>query len=539
MSSPCSGRRHRLGLPLVLLVSTVLLLGCGPRAPNDPVSATATIPLAADLTSVNELLASNSQVTSDLLRRQLFATLLEEQADFASHPPTFAPGLAETWEWSPDRRSLQMRLREARWSDGTPISAADVRFTWQAQTSPAIGWDQAFSKETIENVEIIDARTVRFRFSRVSFTQLADVNEGVILPHHLWAALKFEDWRQQPTWFREHLVTSGPFLLERWTEQQEIVLRRNPDYFRPGLPKLDQVVFKILPDRESQILQAQAGQLDFVEGPSVREADRLERSGHFELQRYWSRQYNYIGWNTRRPWLAEARVRRALTLATDRQELVDVLAPGLYRVATSPIPSSVWAHDASLRPLPFDPARARRELEAAGFADRDGDGILERDGKPLRIELATNASSPLRVDATLLLARQMRHAGIDLRPAAVDFNLLLARLDRGEFDAVLMAWGIDTSLDVSFAFESGAQQNWGGFSDPTLDTLLESFRQASDIEDVRRIVHRVEARIDELQPYTFLWEAQRQDAVHRRLRNARPDALSAFANLREWEVARP
>lgn len=524
------------------LAFTVCLagVGCTPKgASTSPPASVATIPLSADLTSVNELLAGGSQVTGDLLRRQLFATLLEEQADFASHPPTFAPGLAESWTWSPDRLSLEIHLRNARWSDGVPVSAEDVRFTWRAQTSPAIAWEQAFSKETITDVEVVDPRTVRFHFSRVSFTQLPDLNEGVILPHHAWSSLPFEEWRKQPTWFRDHLVTNGPFLLERWTPQQEIALARNPNYFRPELPKLDRVLFRILPDRESQLLQAQAGGLDYIEGLTVREAQRLEGSGLFALQRYWSRQYNYIGWNTRRPWLADPRIRRALTLATDRQELVDTLAPGLYRVASSPIPSSVWAHDPTLRPLPFDPALARRELEALGFRDLDGDGVLERDGRPLRLELATNASSPLRVDATALLARQMRRAGIDVRPAAVDFNLLLARLDRGDFDAVLFAWGIDTSLDVSFAFETKAQQNWGAFSDPALDALFEDFRQATNDAQVQEVVHRIEARIHQLQPYTFLWEAQRQDAVSRRLLDVRPNALSAFANLREWSVVRP
>jgi peptide/nickel transport system substrate-binding protein len=509
-----------------------------PATPEPSTGGNVTLALAADLASVNELLAGGSQVSADILRRQLFATLFEEQADFAEHPPTFEPGLAESWEWSPDHLVLTVKLRPAVWSDGVAIDADDVVFTWQAQTSPAIAWDQAFSKEGIADVAALDPRTVRYRFHRASLTQMADVNDGVILPRHSWNALPFDRWRKEPSWFREHLVTSGPFLLERWTPQQELVLRKNPRYFRAGLPRLDHVTLKILPDREAQLLQLASGELDYVEALSPREAERLA-TAPVEQHRYWSRQYNYLAWNTRRPWLAEARVRRALTSAIDRQGLVDALAPGLYRVAVSPVPASVWAHDRSLVAQPFDPAAARRDLAAAGFADRDGDGILERDGKPLRLELITNASSPIRVDALTLIARQLRQVGVDARAAGIDFSVLLARAQGGDFDGLLLAWGIDTSLDISYAFETGSPQNWGAYADSALDRMFGEFERATSAEAALPIVHRIERRVHDEQPYTFLWEAQRIDASHRRLTGVAPNALSAFANLREWGVVAP
>jgi peptide/nickel transport system substrate-binding protein len=506
--------------------------------PAPPPGGSATLASAADLASINELLAGGSQVSADLLRRQLFATLFEEQADFTEHPPTFEPGLAESWEWSDDHLTLTVKLRPAVWSDGESIDAADVVFTWQAQTSPAIAWDQAFAKENITEVTALDPRTVRYRFRRASLTQLADVNDGVILPRHAWSALPFDRWRKEPAWFREHLVTSGPFLLERWTPQQEIVLARNPRYFRAGMPRLDRVVWKILPDRESQIVQLASGELDYMEALTPREAERLA-TAPVAQHRYWSRQYNYLAWNTRRAWLADTRVRRALTLALDRQGLVDALAPGLYRIAVSPVPASLWAHDRSLAPLPFDPAAARRELASAGFADRDGDGVLERDGKPLRLDLVTNASSPIRVDALSLIAVQLRKVGIDARAAGIDFNLLLSRAQAGDFDGLLLAWGVDTSLDISYAFETASPQNWGAYSDPTLDKLFADFRQATSAETALPTVHRIERRIHDEQPYTFLWEAQRIDVANRRLIGVKPNALSPFANLREWGIAPP
>ena len=114
---------------------------------------------------------------------QLFARLVREESDFERHPPTFSPWLARSWDWSPDHKVLTFHLREnARWSDGVPVDADDVRWTWQEQVSPDIGWQSAFMKKDIADVEVADPHTIRFRFKRVYAKQLTDVNEGGILP---------------------------------------------------------------------------------------------------------------------------------------------------------------------------------------------------------------------------------------------------------------------------------------------------------------------------------------------------------------------
>src|ERR1700674_3328465 len=138
----------------------------------------------AEPQGVNEFLVAATNAGQEMLF-QLFPRLLREEPDFERHPPTFSPALARSYEWSADHKTLTFHLREdARWSDGVPVTADDVRWTWQAQVSPEVAWESSYMKDEIADVEAVDAHTVRVRWKRVYAKQLLDVNEGGILPRH-------------------------------------------------------------------------------------------------------------------------------------------------------------------------------------------------------------------------------------------------------------------------------------------------------------------------------------------------------------------
>ena len=498
------------------------------------------IATSVDLEQVNELLPGQNPITVGLLRHFLFRPLLAEQSDYAEHPPTFAPALAERFEWSPDRTALTFHLRrDALWSDGQPITADDVRWTWQAQTSPEVAWDYAFVKEPIRDVEVVDPFTARFHFTAPSLTQMSDAVEGVVLPKHAWSALPFADWRQQPDWFRGHLVTSGPFTLQAWIPQQEIVLARNPRYAIADRPRLDRVVIRVLPDRAGQLTQLLSGAVDFVEALAPSDWSTVENSAHTTLLRYPTRQYNAIVWNLRQPNFADAATRRALTMAINRSALVDSLYRGHARVASSPLVTGVWAHDAALTPLPYDPAGAAALLATAGWSDSDGDGIVERGGRPFAFDLSTNTGSSVRADALVLIQADLRKIGVLARPRVLEPNSLMPAVAQGSFEALLTGWALDTSLDLWSNFHSaaiGAGANYGGYSEPEIDRLLDAFEQQPDPASAKAVLQQVEHLLHRDQPYTFLWEPERADGASRRLRGARPNALSPFFEIEEWWI---
>ena len=510
--------------------------GASPPPEIRPIVVATTV----DLAGVTELVATNTRFTHELLE-QLFLGLLEERPDYADHPPTFGSKLAESWEISTDRRTLTFRLRgDARWSDGTPITARDVLFTWRAQTAEAVAWPYADTKGAIERLETPDDRTVRFVLRAPAGPQtLVDVNDGRILPAHAWSERPFADWRTSGDWFRERLVTSGPYRLAAWRPGVELALEPSPtaiDY-DPGAPR---VVFRVVPDPAAIIEQLLAGSIDFADGIAPRDAARLATNRDLRLVTTPGRTYDYIAWNELRPPFDDVRVRRALTLAIDREALVDALWLGHASVAAGPVPSGVWARDRELVPWPYDPAEARRLLAEAGYADGDGDGVVERAGKPFRFELSTNSGNRNRIDALVLVREQLAKVGVDAVPRTLELQTLTDRNLAGEFDATLAGWSIDTTLDFRPYFHSSeVAEGWNfvRFADSEVDEILDRLRQVPDLAAAIPLHLRLQRRLHELQPYTFLWEPRRLAIARAELVGVAPTPLSTYASLSSWRRA--
>jgi peptide/nickel transport system substrate-binding protein len=501
---------------------------------------TAVIGWAADISGVNELIVPASNVNDEFLF-QIFLHLVQEQGDFAEHPPTFEPQLAERWEFSPDRRVLTFHLRDdVVWSDGVPVTAEDVRWTWQAQTHPDVGWGDSASKEAITDVEVADPHTVRFHFRAAYGKQLLDANEGMILPKHAWEKLPFAEWQKGADWFREHLVTNGPFLLQSWTPQQEAVLVRNPRFYDPALPYLDRVVLRVVPDQSAMLAMLRNGEVHFTPSLSATDVPAVRADPDLQLVAYWFKLFVFVAWNNEDPRFADPEVRRALALGIDRRTIVDSLWGELARIGSSPIVTEVWAHHPRLQPLPYDPQEARRLLAKHGWRDRDGDGLLDKDGKPFAFELAVNSGNQQRADATVMIQEQLRRIGVQVEPQVLEINALSEQLDDGSFDAALFGYGMDTSLDLHSVFHSRSVaegNNVARYRNPEVDRLIETIRRTPDILQARPQLYELQEILHRDQPFTYLWESQRLHGASRRLQNIQSNILFSLFDLEEWWMA--
>lgn len=547
-------RSARTAVLLAASLLALVLTGCsGPGekgGETPPVTAgtaesrpqrggTVVVSWIASPTGVNELTTQGTAITTEVIR-QLFLHLVEEQPDFEEHPPTMAPQLARSFEWSPDHKVLTFHLREeVVWSDGVPVTADDVRFTWQAHTSPDVAWNSSYMKEHILDVEVVDPHTVRFHFSRPYAKQILDANEGVILPKHAWEKLPFSKWRESSDWFVQNLVVDGPFKVASWQPQQDVVLARNERYYRKDRPFLDKVVIRNTPDAASQMTQLFSGGSDFI--PQVQPGDlaRIKADPRMDVIAYWFRNFVSVVWNLRNPRFADADVRRALTLAIDRQTIVDTVFPdGTGRVAVSPIIQSVWAFDRTLKPLPYDPTEARRILESQGWKDTDGDGVLDKGGKPFSFVLLSNAGNQQRIDAAVMIQDQLKKVGIRVEPRVVEFNSMISQAVEGKFDALIFGYQMDTSLDMTAQFNSQTidEGNFGAYNSPEFDRLMVEAMSKPDILDAKPILARIQQLIHRDQPMTFLWESQRLSAVNRRVHDVKPTVLFSLFNLEDWWV---
>ena len=543
-------------IPVLLLTAILsgaallsLSTGCGsepekatpsqaPVVPDTPISGgTLVLGYNSDIPGFNEVATTSSQPSTEILLR-LFIRLMDEQPDFQEKPPTFEPRLAKSYEWSDDHKILTFHLRtDVFWSDGVPITAEDVRWTWEAQTSPEIAWDSVGMKEKIIRVEAPEPHTVEFHFTHSYPGQLVHANEGGILPKHAWSKLPFSEWRKNSQWFVDNLVVSGPFTLESWKPQEEIVLKRNARYYEKGLPLVDRVVFRIIPDMASQLAQLRSGVLDYVRQVPARSAKGLEEEATAKLVAFWPPQFGTVIWNLRNPLFKEASVRRALALGLDRQTIVDTIWHGQARPAESPIISTVWGHDPNLEPLPYDPTAAAALLAEQGWTDTDGDGVLDKQGQSFAFHILANAGNQERIDAAVMIQDQLRKIGVKAQPLTLEWNSLDEKMTGGRFDAVIMGLGLETTLDVSAYFGSesiNSELNFGAYSNREVDELLAKIRSQLKLEDAKPHLYRLQRVLRDEQPQTLLWESKRLVGLSRRVQGANPNPIGTLDGLRYW-----
>ncbi len=536
---PLAFRRSRFARWLAL-GTALLTTGCFQPAAERPESTETSVVIAypVDIEGVNELVNQSTALHNTLNYFALFLPLLEEAPEFQEGMPTFGPRLATSYEFSEDRLELVLHLNpEVSWSDGVPVTAHDVQWTWEMQIDPRIAWPFAGSKARISKVEALDDHTVRFSFTEAYSTQLHDVNLGVPLPKHAWSQLPAEEWLANSDWFVENLVVNGPFTLEAWEPQQRVVLRRNPTYFEPGLPKVDRVVFEVVREERSRFAMLRSGKAHLVEFVSPSEAQLVVEDPDLRLETFIPRFFYFLMWNTSRPLFADVEVRRALTMAIDRQAIIDTLHHGYASMSHSPFQTGTWVHNQEIEPWPFDPGRAREILARRGWEDRDGDGILDRDGEPFRFEILTNSENALRKDITVMIQEQLRRIGIAAETRHMEFNAMLGPLSRQEFDTVVSGLAMDTSFDTSYYFHSEAIEggyNWGAYENPEVDRLIEDIAQNLEPSDNKPLFDRLQEILHEELPVTFLYQGRRLCAMRQELKDVHPNAVSSFFNLRYW-----
>jgi len=528
------------------LTFLVLFVACGsPHAPpqggatDGPPArgGTVAIGLLSDVQSWNPYLVED--LDSEHVLALIYPSLAIEQTDFHNHPPSFEPALAQAWTWSDDHLVLTLELDpDARWGDGVPITANDVVFTWQVQNSPEIDWLYGDGKDFIESVEAVDADTVRVTYTHSYPYQFMDLNDGLIIPAHSWAEIPFEDWTE--TDWSEHTLAGGPFRFRSHTPQQEITLERNPEFYRPGLPYLDRLVFRIVPSKQGLMTQLLAGEIDFVRSVGPSTLDRIRKHDALELVIYDDRSYTHVCWNTQRPQLADPRVRRALTTAIDRETLIDVVYGGFGRVGIGPVLSSFWAFNRELEALPFDPTTARSILENAGWTDTDGDALVDRDGQPLSIELLAPAENELRQDIAILIQEDLKRIGVKVELRFVEWGTLMAAMKDGDFDALINLWEEPTQIDLEELWHSAPPGeptfNFGRYSNPDVDELLAEVALITDFAEQKPKYDRIQELIVTDQPYTFLLENTRLTAHSSRIQGAEVNAATPYFNIHEWYV---
>lgn len=543
-------RSRRLLLAGLTLVSG---WGCGEGTTGRSGDARGTVVITefADPTSLFPPVALNA------IARQATELIYEYLADVGVGMNTigdagFVPQLASAWSWSSDSLSLAFRIHDdARWHDGRRVTAADVAFSFGIYGDSAIAPMTAESMADIDSVTERDSTTAVFWFARRNPRQFyTAAAQMLILPAHLLQSLPADSL--DDAFATADPVGSGQFRFVRRTPGASLELRAVREHHR-GSPLIDRLIWSVTPEYRAGIVKLLAEEADVF--PNVRKetVDELTGSGKFNVLSLPGMDYAFMQMNLRdprsgrpHPLFASRDVRRALTMALDRQAMVKNLFDTLGSVAIGPGIRAAATMDTSLRQIPFDREAARRALDSLGWrlpsGSGAGRGIRSRGGLPLRFRLLVPVSSLSRMNIAVLIQEQLRLVGAEVVIEQMDYSAFTARQAERSFDAALASWTLGSSPEaVRVTWSSRASEkgglNYGGYANPRFDALVDSALDAGTLAGARAYFRRAHQVIIDDAPAVWLYEPRLLLAVHSRIVTPAMRPNSWWLSIPDWKIA--
>ena len=461
----------------------------------------------------------------------------------------FLPRLAERWEWSDDSLAIAFHLNPAaRWHDGTPVRAADVAFTHDFYRDPAVGSPTAPLIRNIDSVSVRDSLTAVVHFASRRPEQFFNVAYQLhILPSHLLRDLDRSQIRSAP--IVRNPVGSGRFRFARWVPGQVVEIVADTANYR-GRPALDRVMWSIAPDPSAATTRLFAGEADLYEILNPASIAELGKHDHLKIVPYPSLAYGFLLFNLRdpdrtarpHPVLGDVGTRRALSMAVDRDRMVRNVFDSLATVGYGPFARTISTADTTIRQIPYDTVGARRLLDSLGWRDANGDGIRERNGRPLEFSILVPSSSKPRISFAVLIQEQLARVGARATIEQLEFVPFLERQRAKQFDAAVVALSSDPS-------PSGMRQHWGtpaageeggtnggSYSNPAVDALIDSALTTMDFAAQKAYFKRAYQAVVDDAPAIWLYNPKLAAGVHRRIvpRGLRADGW--HVNIADWTI---
>lgn len=549
-----SFRPYRL-LPLFAIL--ILGAGCGGDASpaadtadvdyGDPVpGGTAVINTLSDITTPITILAQgvlDGNLGGDVLNMSLLKTEWSDGRLVFMTADESPLAIARSWEYvGADSAALRYHMRsDVNWSDGEPLTADDVVFTYDLLMDPAIASPVQNYGEAIDSVVAENDSTVVFYFER-RYPEMFAHSDLQPVPEHALGGVPRSEFRTQEALRNPqngNLPTSGPWIIGNWERGTRIVLDHNPE-FEPK-PLLDQIVFRVIPDATTRLVELQTGGSDFEQTIALDQLPMLRQAApnvRYEVEE--KRFYDFIGYNPDAlEAFADPEIRRALGMALNRQGIVSALQMDEYAtVAGGPYPPIFQDHmdPEGQAPLPYDPDAARRILEEKGWVDADGDGVREKDGTPFSFTLVTNVGNQRRADVTQIVQQQWREVGVEAELRTVEFNTLNQNLVNHDFDAVLYGWSVGLTPDLTPVWSADSPFNFVSFESAEASRLMNEALRAPTYEQATPLWRQAANAIVAEQPYTWLYYMDAVDGVNNRLRNVKVDTYGPYQNSHEWWI---
>jgi peptide/nickel transport system substrate-binding protein/microcin C transport system substrate-binding protein len=437
------------------------------------------------------------------------------------HPDTYEyiPHLAERYEVSKDNKEFTYYLRkDVVFSDGKPLTAEDVKFTYDAIMDPK--YEMAHSRASLsqlDKVEVLDPYTVRFKMKNKHFRNFEVLATYFpILPKHIYEGGKNNKGKV--------VIGSGPYVLEKWDRGKAITLARNPKWWgwndprKAGQYNFDKIVFKIIREDESALISMSRGDLDFIDLTPEQYVKKTS-GGKWgkevlkkEVQNLAPKGFNFVAWNFKRDIFKDKRVRQALVHLMDRKLMNERFRYGKSELATGPWDKFNFYADQSVKPFEFDAAKAKKLFADAGWADTDKDGILDKviNGKKVDMRFSLMSSNPDFQKYLTIYKEALKQGGVDMTILQLEWNAFIKKLEERDFDAAGLAWGRGSNnIDPRQIWHSESAQpggsNFNSYANPEVDKLIDAIGLEFDKNKRAVLTKKVYRIIADDAPYAFMF----------------------------------
>jgi len=543
---------------LILSFLTLLIISCDSKKSikNDRI----VIGISADVQTLNSLFAFSYEESTiaDLLYPGLLDFRWNEERGVLEPNPM----IAKSWHWFEDSSYIKFFLRDdVYWSDGEKLTIDDVVFSYDVYSDPEVqsrllgSFDYFYTDENGKidigkTFNVKSSSEIEIHFPENSIVDLVEVSVPII-PEHIYSNISRDQISSSEINFNP--ISSGAFKLKKWDRNQTIVLEADSSSFLFNKGQVSEIVFKIIPDYTSRLLQLKKGELDLIELVKVEDLEELNADDEISVINNAGREYDYIGWNNIDPdsfivgrvnpnkYFGNSNVRKALTMAINRNEILTEYLLGQGDLAVSPVsPIFKSEFNASLKPYDYNPDEAKRILADEGWLDEDKNGILEKGDLEFKFKMYYPVGNPLREYASVVVKNNLKAVGIDISIEQMELGTFIDNLYDRKLNAWMAGWGVPIPLELKpfwYSDPNIGMLNFACYGNPAADKILDALGTKISDEQTNEMVKQFQSIIHDDEPVTFLYWTPNLVAYNSRIKNINITPYGVLTHCWEWTLS--
>jgi peptide/nickel transport system substrate-binding protein len=425
-----------------------------------------------------------------------------------------------------DNLTLEIKLKKnVKWHDGKIFTAKDVLYTYNLINNPKIYTPLTSQYNKVKSVTLKDDYTVIIKYKEPYFKAL-EIWLVSIVPKHI-----FENEKDIMTSkYNKEPIGTGPYKLKEFKLSSDILLEVNKGYFE-DVPKIEQIRYKFVPDITTSFYMLKQNQLDIGSLTPIQIDRQLneEFKNKFNIYEKQSFAYSYLGFNLRNPKFQDIKIREAISLAIDRQEIIDILFFGHAKVCNGPFLPGTFAFNNTIKMPQKNIEKSKELLKSLGFDENN----------PFEFEVITNANNSTRINLAEVMQHQLLQAGIKMKIRIMEWQAFLNTVvNPRKFESIILGWSLSLMPDARSIWHSSSNVNGGfnlvGYENKEVDRLIEKGEITINRDDLGVIYKNIFTEIASDLPYLFLYIPNEITSVNNNIKNVSPSLIGITHNQEKW-----